>query len=381
MIRATTEILGSTPPLMPTKPLINKESIVAMSNATDRTTAEKLKLFASCFSGLKHVYGTYDPATGRAWQAKAPVTSKVLMRHLRGEQPYGVYLLNEDKTLAAAADFDSADTSPPLEFIRQARQYGLGAYLERSKSKGWHVWLFFPQPGVLASKARMVVNAILADIGAPDTEVFPKQDRLVGDGQFGNFINAPLFGKLVFQGRTVFVDPDAGLRPYPNQWDVLAGVRRITEAQLDEIIEINELGREPADTPKRTSQPSRPDTQGSFGLPPCAQKMLAGGVTDYQRVACFRLASHLRKAGLPNDLAMSVLKTWAQKNRPVKGKRIITQEEIQEQTHSAYSRDYAGCGCEDPAIAPYCEPSCPLRQAASRSGATEPSHAQEGGVS
>ena len=184
-----------------------------------RTTAEKLKIFQSCFSGLKHVYGTYDPVTGCAWQAKAPVTREVFLRHLQGQQPYGVYLLNEDRTLAAAADFDDQDPWLPMEFLRQAKQYGIDGYLERSKSKGWHVWVFFPLPGVVAVKARLVVGAILADIDASGTEVFPKQDRLTGDGHFGNFINAPLFGKLVFQGRTVFVDPDAGLRPYSNQWD------------------------------------------------------------------------------------------------------------------------------------------------------------------
>ena len=360
--------------------MIHKEIIVVMSKSTaKRTTAEKLKIFQGCFSGLKHVYGTYDPATGRAWQVKAPVTREVFLRHLQGQHPYGVYLLNEDRTLAVAADFDDQDPWLPMEFLRQAKQYGIDGYLERSKSKGWHVWVFFSRPGVVAVKARLVVGAVLADIDASGTEVFPKQDRLTGDGHFGNFINAPLFGKLVFQGRTVFVDPDAGLRPYSNQWDVLANVLRVTEERLDEIIEVNELGAEPGENPEKRRQGESAKPPGTFGLPPCASKMLAEGVTEYQRVACFRLANHLRKSGLPEELARGVLETWAAKNRPSDGKRVITKTEVLKQTRSAYSRDPVGCGCEEPAVMPYCDPSCPLQKAAPRPQGRGPLQETKGG--
>ena len=43
-----------------------------------------------------------------------------------------------------------------IEFVGKARHYGLAVYIERSKSKGFHVWAFFPEPGVLAWKARRV---------------------------------------------------------------------------------------------------------------------------------------------------------------------------------------------------------------------------------
>ena len=323
-----------------------------------RTTGQKVDLFRACFAGLQDVYGTYDPRTGHVRQVKQPVNYEVILRHLQGQQPYGVYLLVGEQTRAVAADFDDEDMFPPLEFVRQADQYGIKAYIERSKRKGWHAWIFTTLPGVPAVKARLVVKAILDDIGAPSTEVFPKQDRIDGNAIYGNFINAPLFGALVPRGRTVFVDPDNGFRPCPSQWDLLENIQRVPESLLDEIIEINELTAATPAAPITSTESS--DISSSFGLPPCARKMLAEGVGEYQRVLCFRLAVHLKKAGLPPDAAVATLTMWASKNHPKDDKRIITKAEIAEQIESAYSKDYRGCGCEDPAVRPYCHHDCPL---------------------
>jgi hypothetical protein len=334
------------------------------------TTKQKITIFRSCFTGRDDIYGTYDPATSRAWQVKGPVTDKVLLRHLQGIQPYGVYLLCGDRTGAVVADFDEEDTWAPLQFLRQARHYGINAHVERSKTKGWHIWGFFPEHGVLAAKARSVFKVILDDIQMPAIEVFPKQDRLCQDAPDGNFINAPMFGVLVPKGRTVFVDPDDGLRPFVNQWSALQSVQRVPESLLDQIIEVNSLGSSAAVLPARQPGPATgPAT--SFGLPPCAQRMLVDGVTENQRVACFRLAVDLKKAGLPQDVAIACLNTWAIKNRPSEAKRIITDPEIRHQTASAYSKGYRACGCEDPAIQPFCVADCPLMNShAGRQAAT-----------
>jgi len=103
-------------------------------------------------------------------------------------------------------------------------------------------------------------------------------------------------------------------------------------------------------------------TSTFFALPACARRMLNEGVRDYQRVACFRLAIHLKRIGLPVDLALATLKSWADKNQPPSGKRIITESEIISQPRYAYQHNYRGYGCGDPAIIPYCDPQCPLVQ-------------------
>jgi len=325
-----------------------------------RTSDQKIKLFRSFFSGLNDVYGTYDKRTGRVRQVKRPVTDDVIHRHLRGRQPYGVYLLIKDRTRAIAVDFDVDELHKPIQFVRQAGELGLSSYIERSKSKGYHVWIFFPEGGVLAAKARLVVRHLLAKIGSPDIEIFPKQDSLDHGITYGNFINAPLFGALVARGRTVFVDPAHPTRPYANQWDFLGEIRRVSEGTLDAIIARHKLASQ-QETSSGVSPPLTNDNHKTyFSLPACARRMLAEGVKAYQRVACFRLAVGLKRAGLPYDITVAALKVWARKNKPSRDKHIITIPEIISQTTSAYNKDYRGYGCEDPAVRPYCDPQCPI---------------------
>ena len=109
------------------------------------------------------------------------------------------------------------------------------SYIERSKSKGFHVWLFFEEP-VVAKKARVVARKILTDMDRPDTEIFPKQDCL-NEISYGNFINAPLFGKLVPKGRTVFVEPGEPVKACDNQWELLQRVQKVSPIRLDAIIQ------------------------------------------------------------------------------------------------------------------------------------------------
>ena len=330
-----------------------------MDHRTERNTGEKITIFRSFFSGLSNAYGTYDLKTGRARQVKEPVTNEVLLAHLTGRQPYGVYLLVKDRTRSIAVDFDTKDQTAPSDFVTRALHYGLSTYIERSKSKGYHVWIFFHEQGVLALKARLVVQHILEEIEHPQTEVFPKQDQLSGDILYGNFINAPLFGPLVFEGKTAFVEPTSFI-PYPDQWGFLESVKKIKEQALDDVIELNDL------TPKKVHQPSVSSSkkvgEGTFGLPPCAIKMFRDGVSQFQRVGCFRLAVHLKRMGLPFDLAVAALKTWALKNRPVNGKGVIRESEILVQTSYAYKHAYSGYGCNSAAIEYFCEPTCSVRQ-------------------
>jgi hypothetical protein len=337
-----------------------------MIDMAGHTTAKKVQIFRALFTGLPGVYGTYDPRTGRVRQEKAPVTDEVILAHLAGRKPYGVYLLTGDKTGALAVDFDEDELSLPIVFTKVARMHGLPAYIERSKSKGYHVWMFFERGGVPARTARFVAQQILAKIKAPETEIFPKQDALVEGVMYGNFINAPLFGGLVAKGRTVFVDPADPTKTYPDQWQFLENIRRITESQLD--FAAKRLAPSFKDEDRESRQVQRNDRYGvgtdqsPFGLPPCARQMLAEGVTCFQRVSCFRLAVHLKRNGIPHDLAAVVLKAWAKRNRPTNGKRIITDREIDYQTRCAFERPYRGFGCEHAAMAAYCHPDCPLHR-------------------
>lgn len=290
-----------------------------------RTVSQKIKLFRSLFSGLLHVYGTYNPQTGKVRQIKQAVTDRVIHQHLIGRQPYGVYLLQKNRTQALAVDFDREDISPPVKFVHAAYRYGLPGYIERSKSKGYHVWLFFEPQGVLAQKPRRIAQHLLKIIGAEKTEIFPKQDQLNTSVVFGNFINAPLFGKLAAQVHCVFLDLETYATPYADQWQFLAGIKRISEKKLDQVLSSLPLETSPVN--EKISSPDKPvRIRSVLGLPPCARRILAEGVSHYQRVACFRMAVSLKRVGMPFDLTLIALKTWAEKNCPANGKSIITQK-------------------------------------------------------
>jgi len=328
---------------------------------TKRSTDEKLRIYKSLFTGLKNVYGTYDTKTGKVRQEKTTVADNVILSHLTGKQSYGVYLLTGERTGALAVDFDQDDLSLPIAYVTGVRRHDMSAYIERSKSKGYHVWMFFEGP-VSAYKARLVAKKILTDIGKPQTEIFPKQDVLADGVLYGNFINAPLFGALVPKSRTVFVDPDDPSAVYPDQWQLLETVRRVPELRLDAIIESCKL-EEHGYVYKKQQSASHTKSNNDvspFGLAPCARRMLAEGVSSFQRVSCFRLAVQLKRNGMPYDLALITLKTWAQKNRPKDGKRIITDNEIEYQTKCAFENTYRSIGCESPAVDAYCDGSCPL---------------------
>lgn len=330
----------------------------AMLRTSDRRTRdEKLRLFADVFTGRVDAYGTHDRATGRSWCVKHRVTRRTMLDHLTGKQPYGIYLLTGTKTNAVVADFDTDDMNPVVDCHHAFVNYDVQSYVERSKSKGYHLWVFLARTGVSAAKARALMFHALAEIDHPATEVFPKQDQIETNRQLGNFINAPLFGGYVPHGRTVFLNPQDGWRPHTDQWQVLESIRRVSEAQLHDLIEINDVdvGRPSAVVEK----PGEEFVAAIHGLPPCALAML-GGVTENQRVTCFRLAVHLYRLGIPEDLARPLLRAWARKNRPAGGKRVITDHEIIQQIGVAYTGRYRGYGCEDPIIARYCDEQCPV---------------------
>ena len=318
-------------------------------------TAEQIARFHQVFSARSDVYGTHDPRTGRGWQVKRPVTSAVIEDHLQGRRPCGIYPLVDDHTAMVTIDFDLDDGALPLTFAQMARQIGIPGYIERSKSKGFHVWIFLDERGVPAWKPRAVVGHILKVMGRADTEVFPKHDKLTGAAKYGNFINLPLFGQYTDGGRTVFVDDH--LIPHNDQWTLLAQVERVSESVLDAGIE--RYGIRP---PLPRLNPAVHRVAGDHTLPPCAQRMLREGVRANQRVACFRLAVQLHKAGNPYDKTVAQLCDWAHRNHPTDGKPIIRESEIRGQARWAYCGGYKGCGCEDPAVMPFCDPSCRLYQ-------------------
>jgi superfamily II DNA or RNA helicase len=249
--------------------LLRPSEIADVSPPPDKES--KVELFRSLFRGREDVYaerfrmkdGTwgYRPAGKKDWEAVLasrpedyrkvdrqtrilyPLTADVIRLHLTGKKTVGVYPLLADETCwLLAADFDKKSwQEDALAFVTTCQRLGVHAYLERSRSgNGGHVWMFFEHP-TPAALARKLGCAILTQtmerrhhLGLDSYDrFFPNQDTMP-QGGFGNLIALPLQWMPRQSGHSLFVDDN--LCAYPDQWQLLASVRRIEADQVEWIV-------------------------------------------------------------------------------------------------------------------------------------------------
>jgi len=264
------------------QPTLPPPTVSDVATTTAMSSAEKITLFRSRFRGRDDVFplrwqnsktgkSGYAPACNNEWvrgicekprikcsncpnQAFVPVTDEVVRGHLQGRnvanprkrEPYvaGVYPLMADETCwFLAADFDKQSwRRDALAFLATCRDRGVPAALERSRSgNGGHVWIFFSEP-VPASDARKLGAHLVTetmercpDLGFESYDrFFPSQDTMPAGG-FGNLIALPLQNGPRHEGNSVFVDDD--LRPYDDQWAFLAGLRRMSRAEVANLVD------------------------------------------------------------------------------------------------------------------------------------------------
>lgn len=231
----------------------------------DSSTKEKIDLFKMLFRGRDDVYALfwmnehtgrkgYSPACVDRWTHRKgqprqylPLTDQVIHDHLAGTQTIGLFPLLKDNTCwFLACDFDKEGWNlDALSYLDVCRQYGVPAYLERSRSgNGGHVWIFFDSP-VSAVSARQLGMRILRltmdlradlELGSYD-RLFPNQDFLPKGG-LGNLIAAPLQKKCRALGNTKFVDPSTTeLNSFPDQWNFLSTAKRLSPSQLEILLQ------------------------------------------------------------------------------------------------------------------------------------------------
>lgn len=222
--------------------------------------ADKVRLMRRLFAGRDDVYAVrwerpdgragYAPARGRVRPSDGSdpetlaLTDEVLRDHLLGRVVVGIYpMLRDERCWFLAADFDKGG------WINDARAYldacaalGVPAVLERSRSgAGAHVWIFFER-SIVAAQARRLGAALLTlalerrdSIGLDSYDrLFPSQDTLPRGG-FGNLIALPLQGRARRDDHSVFVDAGT-LGPYEDQWSFLSSVRRMSAADVDQVV-------------------------------------------------------------------------------------------------------------------------------------------------
>src|SRR5205807_7786232 len=119
------------------------------------------------------------------------------------------------------------------------------AALERSRSgNGGHIWIFFSEP-VPANLARKLRAHVLTetmerrpDVGLDSYDrFFPNLDTLPQNG-FGNLISLPLQKRPRELGHSVFLDER--FAPFPDQWEFLSLIRKISRSEIEEKVHFAE---------------------------------------------------------------------------------------------------------------------------------------------
>ena len=114
--------------------------------------------------------------------------------HLCGRLGIGVYPVWHGQVEWGCVDFDDGEDAAwehatALRSVLNA--FNITGWIERSRSKGYHVWVFSAGwvPALMMRRALMGACAIS---GVPDREVNPKSASLDPD-QLGNFVRLPYF--------------------------------------------------------------------------------------------------------------------------------------------------------------------------------------------
>ena len=139
--------------------------------------AEMVEAFGFLFRGRLDVYGTEE---GGADRDDTESYSTRIQNHLLGVRPMGVYPMvdhpNDGWVVTwGCVDFDEGDLPSWVHAVNlQAvlHTFGITAWIERSRSKGYHVWVFLKG----WTEAALVRRALLAAcqiVDAPTKEINP----------------------------------------------------------------------------------------------------------------------------------------------------------------------------------------------------------------
>lgn len=305
--------------------------------------SDVLERFAVLFDGRKDAWGTGDGPVERghlSWEHYS--------KHLDGQgSGLGIFPMLDDNTVRfAAIDLDE----PDFELARTMQKLIPGqSWIERSRSGNAHVWVFF-EGACPAWAARAVLRGATEAVGRPDVEIFPKQDGL-RKGGVGNFINLPYHGDdrpilaqdgpgHEFCSPEEFITVALSCRQDPDAW-----ARRART-----------LGAKP---------PEEREASAEFGTSPvlhrCAQKIIrereSNPVTPgHRHQVLFHLAVQCLNY---RDFSDDEAREWIEAVNDAAPKPLGAAELDRLFTNAVEGR-FTFTGCDDPVMAPYVDPECPI---------------------
>ena len=168
--------------------------------------------FFELFGGRLDAYGTDSGGCVRAPATGVLNWDHLIDGHLNGDKPIGVYPAeSSDRCYWGCVDWDTPDALDHAKATQLALHYSAGVtgWIEQSRSKGYHLWVFPEEPVSMALMRYALMGACqVAD--ASTKEVNPKQELLL-DGQLGNYVRLP-YPKMRTPGRQEMVLSGGHLR-------------------------------------------------------------------------------------------------------------------------------------------------------------------------
>lgn len=167
--------------------------------------------FTKLFRGRGDVYGHDE---GRC--VKEPITRSHWQQHLDGTHGIGIYPAVPTSTEPICAwgctDIDVEDHSQAILLQQTLQMANITSWVEKSRSKGYHVWIFTTAPvSAIAMRNMQLVAHQVADMDPK--EVNPKQTDVTSH-KYGNYVRLPyLGGAIATPTRRVIITPEQ--KPIP----------------------------------------------------------------------------------------------------------------------------------------------------------------------
>ncbi len=168
---------------------------------------------------------------------RRPLVREDFEDHIAGRYRLGaIPFVEGSRTWWGCIDIDARnfglepDDPEVFELINRVMEalgaHGIRAALERSKGKGWHIWVFFDAP-IDAARVRAFLRSVALGAGIPDASdlVCPRQDH---EGDVGNGTWLPLCG-MDREPNTRFYELDADSGDWLPASNQAAVVRELIE--------------------------------------------------------------------------------------------------------------------------------------------------------
>lgn len=240
---------------------------------------DNAKRLAALFISNTSSFGRY-PAKGSPSTDKGQYQLKHFELHLQGKMGLGlVPITNNNDCYWGAIDIDchGADEGEInlSDLYDKANSFALPVTICRSKSGGAHVYVFSSEP-IEAKTMRSILKAYAVKLGFGSSEIFPKQNTVVGpkgEERLGNWINLPYF-KAEDTNRYCWLGKPVSLEFFLEH----AEAHRLTQKELNDAA-----------------------TGDHSEAPPCIQQMMYGKLPNgYRNEGMFAISTYMKKA-FPED--------------------------------------------------------------------------------